>query len=628
MVGILNTFVWLIPLYGLIGALTTLPWALGLISKTGPRPAAYLNISATLLALGHSLVIFLGSSPPPIEFSWLQLGDLNLTLTLDTSPVAMGAASLIGIISLLSQVYGLASMEMDWALARFYALMGFFESAMTGIAMSDSLLLSYALLEMLTLSTYLLVGFWYAQPLVVKAARDAFWTKRVGDLILFMGLIALSNLADSLNFSDLAVWAASPDTALLAEQYPLITNLLGLALIAGPTGKCAQFPLHLWLDEAMEGPNPASVLRNSVVVSCGAYVLIKLTPVLALAPIALDTLVILGTITALGAVLVSIAQIDIKRALSHLTSAHLGLVFIAVGTEHTEVALGFLLTHAIAKSLLFMSTGGIMMTTMTQDLTEMGGIGWRMPATAIGFAVGALGSVAMLPLGNFWTLLGWMDSLWLSDPVLVIVMLLVNGFATFGLTRVFILVFLGKPQPKTRRVPEVVWLAAVPIVSFTVLTLLVPLMVWQWQLYPPKLHNNLLEIGLLVASGVSGFLVSCNIYIWNSYDPGATVPLPPRPVSIAWKSVQDILANDLYVEALYRSTAVFFVGQGSRLISWFDRFVIDGLVNFLGLASVFTGESLKYTITGRLQQYALTIVVGLLAVVILLLWTFARAEVG
>jgi len=624
MVDILNSLIWLIPLYGLIGTLSTLPWALGLIKNKGPRPAAYLNILTTLLALGHSLILFgAGGTSAPIEFSWLQLGDLNLTLTLDSSPIATGVAFFVSLISLLAQVYGLASMEMDWGLARFYALMGFFESAMTGIAMSDSLLLSYGLLEMLTLSTYLLVGFWYAQPLVVTAARDAFWTKRVGDLLLFMGLIALSSLTDSLNFSDLAVWAASPDTTLLAEQYPLIANLIGLALIAGPTGKCAQFPLHLWLDEAMEGPNPASVLRNSVVVGCGAYVLIKLTPVLALTPIALDALVILGTITGIGAVLVSIAQIDIKRALSHLTSAHFGLVFIAVGTEHPEVALGFLLTHGVAKSLLFMSTGGIMMTTMTQDLTEMGGIGLRMPATAIGFGVGALGTIAMLPLGNFWTLLGWMESLWLSDPVLVAVMLLVNGFTAFGLMRVFILVFLGKPQPKTRRVPEVIWSAAVPIVSFTVLTLLMPVVVWQWQLYPTNLSNPILEIGLLVMSGTIGVLVSCNIYIWNTYDPGATVALPPRPISLAWKSVQDLLANDLYVQALYRATAVFVVGQGSRLMSWLDRFVVDGLVNLFGIASLFTGESLKYTVTGRSQQYALTILIGLLLGASWLMWTLS-----
>ena len=153
---------------------------------------------------------------------------------------------LVTFLSLLAQIYALGYMEKDWAMARFFGLLGFFEVAISGIAISDSLLLTYALLEMLTLSTYLLVGFWYAQPLVVTAARDAFLTKRVGDVPLLMGVVTLSTIAGSLNFSDLEKWA---ETATLS---PVFGTLLGLALIAAPTAKCAQFPFHLWLDEAME----------------------------------------------------------------------------------------------------------------------------------------------------------------------------------------------------------------------------------------------------------------------------------------------------------------------------------------------------------------------------------------
>lgn len=168
---------------------------------------------------------------------------------------------------------------------------------------------------MLTLSTYLLVGFWYAQPLVVTAARDAFLTKRVGDILLLMGLVALSSYGAGLTFSQLETWAEN------SPLPPLTITLIGLSLIAGPTGKCAQFPLNLWLDEAMEGPNPAGIMRNSIVVSAGAYVLIKLQPIFSLSPVVSDTLIILGTVTALGTSLMALAQIDIKRALSHSTSA-------------------------------------------------------------------------------------------------------------------------------------------------------------------------------------------------------------------------------------------------------------------------------------------------------------------
>ncbi|MFM7577422.1 MAG: proton-conducting transporter membrane subunit, partial [Microcystaceae cyanobacterium] len=140
-------------------------------------------------------------------FDWLQVADLDLSLSLQISPVTLGALELVTGISLLAQIYALGYMEKDWSLARFYGLLGFFEAALGGIALSDSLFLSYALLEMLTLSTYLLVGFWYAQPLVVTAARDAFLTKRVGDIILLMGLVALSSYGEGLTFSQLETWA-------------------------------------------------------------------------------------------------------------------------------------------------------------------------------------------------------------------------------------------------------------------------------------------------------------------------------------------------------------------------------------------------------------------------------------
>ncbi|HBQ98355.1 MAG TPA: NAD(P)H-quinone oxidoreductase subunit F, partial [Cyanobacteria bacterium UBA11691] len=294
---------WYIPFYGLIGGILTLPWSTRMVRRTGPRPAAYFNLLMTVLAFVHGLIVFnlvWDREPHLIVFHWLKVIDIDFSLTLTISAVSLGAMSLITGLSLLSQLYALGYLEKDWALARFFAMMGFFEAAMSGIALSDSLLLTYGLLEMLTLSTYLLVGFWYAQPLVVTAARDAFLTKRVGDILLLMGLVALGTTAGTLDFDRLYIWAET------AELSPWFATLLGLALIAGPTGKCAQFPLHMWLDEAMEGPNPASILRNSVVVACGAYVLIKLQPILALSPVASATLVVIGILTAIGSSLVAL----------------------------------------------------------------------------------------------------------------------------------------------------------------------------------------------------------------------------------------------------------------------------------------------------------------------------------
>src|SRR4028118_616529 len=455
---------WLVPFYGVVGAVLTLPWVTGMIRRTGPRPAAYLNLLMTVFACVHGWFIFWSAWNQPAKelvYHWLHVADLDLSFALEISPTTTGAIEVITSLCLLAQLYALGYMEKDWALARFFGLLGFFEAAISGIAISDSLLLTYALLEMLTLSTYLLVGFWYAQPLVVTAARDAFLTKRVGDVPLLMGVVTLSTLAGSLNFSDLEKWA---ETATLS---PVVGTLLGLALIAAPTAKCAQFPFHLWLDEAMEGPNPASIMRNTVVVGAGAYVLIKLQPVLALSPVAEGVLVVLGAVTAVGASLVAIAQIDIKRALSHSTSASLGLVFIAVGLNQVDIALLLLFAHSIAKGLLFMSIGSVITTTNSQDLTEMGGLWSKMPATTMAYLVGAAGMVALLPMGNFWTMRRWLNGFWTVPLWLVIVLLLVNGLTALNLTRIFGLVFAGKPQPKTRRAPEVGWQMALPMVILT-----------------------------------------------------------------------------------------------------------------------------------------------------------------
>lgn len=599
---------WWVSAYGLAGAVLTLPWSIGIIRRTGPRPAAYFNVLMTVFALIHSALVLHQIWNQPTQklmVPWLTVqGFLNLSFSLELSRLSIGAALLITSLSLVAQIFALGYLEKDWALARFFAMMGFFEAALSGLALSDSLFLSYALLEILTLSTYLLVGFWYAQPLVVTAARDAFLTKRVGDLLLLMGLVTLSSFTSSLNFSDLAEWAET------AQLPPVTAALLGLGLIAGPVGKCAQFPLNLWLDEAMEGPNPASILRNSVVVACGALVLIKLQPVLALSPVALTTLMVLGTVTAIGASLVAIAQIDIKRALSHSTSAYLGLVFLAVGIQQDEIALLFLFAHAIAKALLFMSVGSVILTTSTQDLTEMGGLASRMPATTTAFIVGSAASVALLPLGSFWVMDDWIDAFWAISPWTIGVLLLVNGLTAFNLTRVFGLVFWGDPKPKTRRAPEVPWLMAVPMVSMTVIALLLPFMMSKWHLF---LQGSELQITvpLLVASGAIGVICGAALYL---------NPKVSKPINLVSKPLRSTLAYDFYIEKLYRLSVVFGVVQGSRITAWFDRYVVDGMVNFLGVASILTGETLKYTISGRSRHYLFTVFFGVILAIAYLAW--------
>jgi NAD(P)H-quinone oxidoreductase subunit 5 len=503
-------------------------------------------------------------------------------------------------------VFALGYLDKEWSLARFYALVGFFEGAMAGVVLSSNLFMSYFLLEMLTLSTYLLVGFWYAQPLVVTAARDAFLTKRVGDVLLLMALVALSAWAGSLEFQDLYRWI---DTAQLA---PLPAALLGLGLIAGPMGKCAQFPMHLWLDEAMEGPNPASILRNSAVVTCGALVLLKLMPLLRLSPLAIDVLLVVGTISAIGGALVAIAQVDLKRACSYSTTSYLGLVFLAIALQQPLLALLLLFTHGLAKALLFMSVGSVIATTNCQNLTELGGLGSRMPATTTAFLVAAAGLTGLLPLGCFWSFGLMVETFLPEHPLLTAVVLLTNALTAFNLVRLFRQVFLAKPHVKTRRTPEVNWLMALPMVSLAVVVLLSPLVIAR--LDPALLHLSALSSGstlLVLGSSLAGLLAGVVVRLDEFWSRSLFRPL---------RLVQDLLAYDFYTERIYKGTIVAFVAGLARLITSVDRVFVNGLVNRIGSASLASAETLKFGVSGQMQTYVFTVVAAILLLLGSLVW--------
>ncbi len=594
---------WLIPLYGFGGVVLALPWACGWFRRIGPRPSAYLNILVTLLAFLHGSLVMgdvLRHGSYSLSIDWFQSADLQLQLGFDLSITNLACLALVTGLSLLAQVFALGYLDKEWSLARFYGLVGFFEGAMAGLVLSSSLFLSYFLLEMLTLSTYLLVGFWYAQPLVVTAARDAFLTKRVGDVLLLMGVVALSAWAGVMSFDDLYRWVPE------AHLSPLAGNLLGLGLIAGPLGKCAQFPMHLWLDEAMEGPNPASILRNSVVVTCGALVLLRLMPILQLSPLSLAVLVALGSLTALGASLVAIAQVDIKRTLSYTTSAYMGLVFVAIALQQPAIALLLLFAHAVAKALLFMSVGSVIATTNCQDLTELGGLASRMPATTTAFLVGAAGCTGLVPLGCFWAFALDVQALARTAPALALIVLLTNALTLVNLTRVFRLVFLGEPQPKTRRTPEVNWQMALPMVSLTVLVMLTPLIMVRIDPVPGLASFSPQVLAALLVSGGGGLLIGSLIPLNKAWSRSIQAPL---------RLLQDLLAFDFYTDSIYRSTIVALVAGLSRFAAWFDREVVDGVVNRLGRLSLASAEGLRLGVSGQMQTYVLT---GVVAIVLLL----------
>ncbi|NJL23147.1 MAG: NAD(P)H-quinone oxidoreductase subunit F [Leptolyngbyaceae cyanobacterium SM1_3_5] len=607
MTELLAQSAWLIPCYPLMGMLLSIFWFPSITRRTGPRPAGYVNLIMTFIAFGHGVLAFPAvwhHASINLEATWLEVAGLKLTLPIEISALTIGAIILVTGLNFLSQFYAVGYLEMDWGWARFFSLLALFEAGMCALVLCNSLFFSYVILEMLTLGTYLLVGFWFNQSLVVTGARDAFLTKRIGDLFLLMGVLALYPLTGTWNFTELAQWAQT------AQVDPKLITLVGLALLAGPMGKCAQFPLHLWLDEAMEGPIPSTILRNSVVVATGAWLLVKLEPVLALSPTVMNAAIAIGAVSAVGGTLISIAQIDTKRALSYLVTAYMGLTFIAVGTGQTQAALLLCLTHAMAMGLLVMGTGSIILNNITQDLTQLGGLWSRRPISGLSVAIGGLALVALPPLGGFWALLKLADGLWTTRPVLVAIVLLVNALAAFSVTRTFGSIFAGNRQQMSERSPENIWTITVPMTLLLGFTLHLPIILESLSLLPNWAVLNKDVALLLTWSSIFGISISGVLYIGQSV---------PRPIQLPWKPLQDLFAYDFYTPRLYRSSVVGGVDLISRVTDWIDRYLVDGLVNFVGIASIFGGETLKYGNSGQTQFYALTITGGAIALIAILL---------
>lgn len=588
----LNT-IWLIPCYPLIGAALALPWSFGWTGQLGTRPAGYINILMAGVAFIHALLALTTGWDLPrqeISYSWLHTSTLDINFPIEISAITLTAITVVTGINFVSQIYAVGYLELDWGWARFFSLMNCFGAGICGLVLTNSLFFTYVFLELLTLATYLLVGFWFAQSLVITGARDAFWTKRVGDIILLMGVLSIYPMAGTWNFTELGIWAQT------ANLDPTVAFLLGLSLSAGPLGKCAQIPFQLWLDEAMEAPIPATVLRNAVVVGAGAFVLIKLAPVISLSPLLLNTLVVLGVSTAICCSLIAIAQVDMKRILSYTLSAYIGLVFIAIGTQNLDSARFILFNESFGMALLYMGIGAIIWTNITQDLTQLGGLWSRRPLTGAAILVAIASFIAVPPLGGFWGFLQLVDRLWVQQPWLVGVILIVNTVTAFSLTRLFCLIFLGKVKPMSARSVEPFWLISLPVISSAVLICHLPIILRNIGMLPTWSALDNMFAPLLVWSSISGIAISTVIYSVDSI---------PKPVKLPLPAVQNFFANDFYVQRFYQLTIVLLVATSARVTNWFDRYIVDGFVNFIGIGTLLGGQTLRYTTSGQSQFYIL-----------------------
>lgn len=613
------------PLYPLVGALFSLLWSPGLMSRTGPRPSGYVNLLMVSIAFGHSLVALIGLSsnsaagqaaiyaPPSFHWTWLQTAGLTIGFDgLVTEPGLIAMTVITGL-HVLVQIFSIGYLEMDWGWPRFFGALSFFEAGLCALVLTDSVFFSYVLLELLTVGTYVIVGTWYNQSLVVKGARDAFLTKRIGDLILLAGVIALLPLTGTWNFHGLQGWAA--DLTNNAQPLPPGFQLILLALVAGPMGKCAQIPLHLWLDEAMESPLPSTVLRNSVVVIGGAWVLLRLEPLIALSPLVQGVLVVVGGTTALVASLIALGQIDVKRALSFLVSSWLGLLFVAVGLGGIGVADHLLLVYPLPMALMLMAIGTIVISNVTQDLTQLGGLWSRRPLMGIAFLAGAAGLMGLPPFGGFAALRELLELAANSQLPLVLggLVLITNALLSAALMRVFGLIWGGRPTPFTARSPEVLWLMVLPTMLLLGLVLHIPQLL---------VHLGVYKLSPVPGWGPMGWqlllstLVGAGSSAWFYLRPH---PLAELPSSLG--GLQHWLAEDMHTEAFYHRTVVALVVGLARFSAWSDRQLVDGFSSGTGGVAMEGARRLSFTTSGRSQTYALSLVLGVL---LMAAWLLSR----
>jgi len=616
---------WLVPLYPLVASLLSLLWSPGLISRTGPRPCGYINLLMGTLAFVHSAVAMValhsnsnaGSSAiyRPLTFGWTWLDTAGLRIGFDgliTEPALIAMTVITGL-HVLVQIYSIAYLEMDWGWPRFFGSLSFFEAGLCALVLTDSLFFSYVILELLTLGTYLIVGTWYNQPLVVKGARDAFLTKRIGDLILLAGVIALLPITGTWNFHRLQGWAAD----MANNHIPLTPSLtlILLALIAGPMGKCAQIPLHLWLDEAMESPLPSTVLRNSVVVVGGIWVLLRLEPLISLSPLVQTVLVVVGGTSALVGSLIALAQIDVKRALSFLVTSWMGLLFMAVGLGGINVADHLMLVYPLPMALMLMAVGAIVFTNVTQDMTQLGGLWKKRPLMGVAFLTGAAGLIALPPFAGFAALRELLAvASGSTHPVLLGgIVLITNALVSAGLIRVFGLIWGGQSTPFTTRSPEALWLLVLPTLVLMGMVLHLPQLLVRNGVYPlTPLAGWGPMAWPLIASTVVGGGLSALFYLRPH-------PLAHLPSTLG--GLQDWLAHDMQTERFYHRTIVGLVVALAKLSAWSDQQIVDGFTGTTGEVALQGARRLSLTTSGRSQAYALTLLLGIL---LMAAWLFAN----
>ncbi|MGE5214032.1 MAG: NADH-quinone oxidoreductase subunit L [Nitrospirota bacterium] len=639
-----------------------------ILSNSRRKSAAALAIAGQVAVFVMSIVAFF----PTLQthgfravqnFTWFTFGEQTLRLGFVLDPLAAAMLVMISLVGLCIFVFSVGYMADDKDFTRFFAYLSFFSGAMLGVVIANSLLLLFMFWELVGLASYLLIGFWIERPSAAAAAKKAFITTRIGDMGFFLGMLWLYHRCGTLLFYDHGRGCLEgAGLALLSAS----ATFIALLIFCGAVGKSGQFPLHVWLPDAMEGPTPVSALIHAAtMVAAGVFLVARVYPLFSLGAMngvtsSLTVVVWIGVTTALMAALIAIAQADIKRILAYSTVSQLGLMMVSLGVGGVAAAIMHLLAHGFFKALLFLGSGSVIHGCHgEQDIRKMGGLRRLMPVTFGTYAIGmmALSGVPLLFSGG-WTKEEILHATahWPRSHVPYYLMLAGVVLTALYMTRQMIYVFFGDRRSAAEHAHESPRVMTMPLVVLAIGTVFLSVVLssaWPWldgylrgesvhfdivHLIQPMLFISLVLVGTGIALGV-----------WFYRKAGAQDrdrPAEVDPLQYAQPGLFRFLANKMWIDELYARTIIAFAWASARLSDWMDRYFWDGLVRAFGamgqVFGIFTadlderginagvdettvgarglGRLLSGAHSGQIQIYLGVVAVGMLALLLLYAW--------
>ncbi|MCS7206525.1 MAG: NADH-quinone oxidoreductase subunit L [Dehalococcoidia bacterium] len=614
----------------------------------------------TVLAVGGSFLLSLVAlratvgHEEPIGWPshvWLTIGDFTLRVGIRMDALTAVMLVVVSGVSLAVQVYSLGYMKGDPGMVRYFAYMSLFTASMLGLVLSSNLILVYVFWELVGLCSYLLIGFWYERPAAAAAAKKAFIVTRIGDLGFLLALLYLFTqrqafLARGLDPFDIGHLHNAVAGGLLSGT---ALTWLGLGIFAGAVGKSAQFPLHVWLPDAMEGPTPVSALIHAAtMVAAGVFLVARVFPVFEASPALMDTVALIGAFTTILAATMGMVMNDIKRVIAYSTISQLGLMMLALGVGAYSAAVFHLFNHAFFKALLFLGAGSVNHATGTFDMRLMGGLRRYMPWTYVTFLVASLSLAGVFPLSGFWSkdeILA--EALTKGDGValLVGILALVGVFLTaFYAFRALFLTFHGpfrggaeaeasvshhnghSPGHSRVHLGESPLVMLVPMLLLGVLAIAsgvvanpptalgpVPAHWFGHFVVKPGAHAEKVSFNLGIAL-VSTLLALGGIGLaWLMY---GVRRLPAERVTV--RPVYQVVARKYYMDDLYEGVLAgrLFYRFLCGVADWLDRVVVDGVVEGVGWLGRSLGRPLAWLQSGQLQAYASAITLGIVLIII------------